>query len=164
MRLYDIAESILSILGEEDAELTPESEQALAALEMEFEAKAEAILKYRQGLQAEYEALCSEADRLKKNACQRLAKSERLKDVLYREMKRINVPKLRTQTFSASICKSPPKVEVEDVDALPDFLINTTIEPKKSEILRHWKEVEGAKANLMACGVTITEGEHLRIT
>lgn len=164
MRLYDISESILAILGEESDDLANDAEQRLGELSMEFDQKAEAILKYRQGLAAEATAIGHEIERLCEIGVALEKKADRLKEILFREMKRLNLKRVSTLTFNATVAKSPPKIEVDNVDVLPDRFVRTTKEPKKADLIEAMKNDAAIQAVALAWGIRIIEGEHLRIT
>lgn len=176
MKLYQISESILCLLGEEDAELTPEAEASLSELQMAFEEKVEAVLQYRQGLLAEERAVRDEIDRLSKRGTALDEKADRLLDYLQREMKRLGKTKIRTQTFSASICKTgKPKAICDDesqealdklpaatADGKPDLeLVKTEIKDKldRQAVLQAFEA-----GYTLPVGISVVTGEHLRIT
>lgn len=167
MMLYEISESILATLGTEDDELTPEAEVALAALQMEFDAKAEAILQYRQGLLAEAKAIEEEEGRLFAKRQAMKNKADRLLDLLQGEMKRLGTKKIWTPTFVATRCPNPPRVaDADDLDlcdeSLAQFVKIIPEERKlnKSAVLAAWRD-----GITLPVGLSVVSGEeHLRVT
>ena len=63
-KLYEISNEICAVLGHEDDEISDETGERLAALEMDLEHKVEAILQYRQGILGDAEAFAAESKRL----------------------------------------------------------------------------------------------------
>jgi hypothetical protein len=157
--LYQLSNELASILDNE--ELSPEDEARLAGVELAFESKVEAVLKYRQGLLADAEALATERSRLKDREEALLRRAEWLKGYVQRSMQEAGMVKVSTLTFGATLAKSPPKVDLVDGAAIPEGFVRTktTTELDKALVLERYKRGEQ-----LPPGVVVTQGQTLRIS
>lgn len=157
--LYQITDTIQAIV--ETEELTVADEARLAELELDFDAKVEAILQYRQGLLADAAALKAERERLKAREDAMLRRADWLRGYVLRSMQALGLKKTLTKTFSAFVASSPPRVVIAAGAELPERMLRekVTTEPDKTAILEAW----GAGAQLPP-GVEVVCDHHLRIT
>lgn len=160
-KLYEISNELAAILGNEEDELGDETYQRLAELELAIESKVENVLQYRQGTVADAEAIDKEADRLKARAGVMKRRAEWLKGYVLRCLMEAGIGKVSTVTFTATVAKSPPKVEIADDAAIPFEYKKEKIEVSidKTQILMDFK---AGKA--LPPGVTVTHGNNLRIS
>lgn len=161
IKLYEIGHELQSLLDSTEGELTPEVEAALATIEMAFEQKCEAVLKYRQALLGEVEAINLEVDRLTRRAGALATKAQWLRNYVLRTMQVIGVGKVSTPTFSASVAKSPPSVLVEPDAVLPPEYQRTSVkvETNKAAILADYKA-----GKPLPVGVAVFTGSYLKVT
>lgn len=159
--LYEIVGSIHDLLSEEFDDVSGDLEARLAALEVAFPVKVESILKFRQGLLADIDALATERERLKAREDALARKAEWLKSYVMRGMQSIGQRKVQTLTFTASIAKSPPKVEMEAGTAIPDEYCRekTTYELDKAAIMVDYKAGKPLPIN-----IHVVQNEHLKIS
>lgn len=159
--LYEIVGDIHDLLSEEFDDVSGDLETKLAALEIAFPAKIEAILKFRQELLADVEALSVERERLKAREDAIARKAEWLKSYVMRGMQTIGQRKVQTLTFTASLAKSPPKVEMEAGTAIPAEYTREkiTYELDKQAILADFKAGKSLPIN-----ISVTQNEHLKIS
>ncbi len=150
MNLYNISAQLLAALDNVDVDPdTGEARgfEAFEALDSKFETKAEGLACYIKGLIADAEAIKTEKTVLA--ARQQLAekKAERLKAYLANCMDNAGKPKLSTPRCSISFRKSE-RVEVSDVNLLPEQFRKVIVEAKKSEIksaLKNGEDIAGAR-------------------
>ncbi len=150
MNLYNISAQLLSAL--DNLEVDPDTGEAhgfeaLEELDSEFEVKAEGLACYIKGLVADAEAIKTE--KIVLAARQQLVekKAERLKAYLANCMDTAGKTRFSTPRCSVSFRKSV-RVEVSDVNALPEQFRKVTVEAKKSEIksaLKNGEEITGAR-------------------
>ena len=118
--LYEISSALAAALRSDDDELSPDMEADLTALEMALEQKIEGVLQYRQGLVADAAAFQSEAARLQAKADAITRKAEWLKTYVLQTMTAVGVDKVSTRTFTASVRKSPARVEIAEGAEIPE--------------------------------------------
>lgn len=161
MKLYEISNELMAILDSDEEVLNSDIAAELAKLELALEEKVESVLQYRQGLLLESEALKQEAERLKERSDRLLRKSEWLKSYVHHTLSSLGVGKVSTRTFTATVAKSPPKLEIS-ADCKVPF-----------EFIKEKVETSIDKAALMAAikggleppaGVQVVESTHLRIS
>lgn len=159
--LYHLSSELAAIFADAEAELSEETAQKLAELEVAFDRKVEAVLQYRQGLISDRDALKGELARLKERADRLDRQAEWLKGYILDTMKRLNVGRVSTLTFNATVAKSPPKVEVATDAIIPDEFKRTkvSVEVDKTAVLEAWK-----KQQPLPDGFTVSQGEYLKIS
>jgi hypothetical protein len=159
MKLYEIANEMLEILDQE--ELSKEDEDRLTNTNMEFNDKVEAVLQYRQGLIGHGEALVAEIKRLQAKRVAIERRAEWLKSYVMGTMQGLGLGKFYGVTMTATIAKSPPKVEIADDAELPDSFVRvkTIREPNKEALLECNK-----LGYALPPGVSVTTSTHLRIS
>ena len=170
LTLYELTDEWIAIseaLEESGGELTPEIEAALEAIQGEFAAKAEGIVrliqaetnqaKQRAGLAAPFR---EEADRLQALATVNENKARSLKRYLQEQMQRLKMQRIETAWFKAWIQKNGrPSIEwTRDVRELPDIYRRETIEPDGTRIYEAWKA-----GTELPEGFRIDHGTHVRI-
>lgn len=160
-KLYELSNELACILGEADEEIPEDLESRLNALTLAFEVKAESLLQFRQSLIADADAIKSEVERLQARADGLQRKGEWLKTYLHRSMEQVGIAKLTTLTFSASVCKSPAKVKLEDGKEIPaDYQrVNTTTELDKAKALADFKAGKALPESL-----TVKTGTYLKVS
>lgn len=161
MKLYEISLELAAILGEDDAELSEETAERLTELQLALDTKIENLLQYRQGILADAKAIAEEAERLGKRADVLVRRADWLKKYLHDSLVRMGVGKISTTTFTATVAKSPPKVNIEESLEIP------------FEYAREKKTVEFDKALALADykagkqlppGITVTQSTYLKIS
>ena len=154
-RLYEITGDILTLQEMLENPLDDEDvlKDTLEAVQGEYEAKLEAYCKVIKNLEADVEALETEANRL-------IAKSkvldhniDRLKKAMFDSMKATNTPKVKGTLFTVAIQRNGGVVPIlydkndkHITDALPDELVNVVETPDLKairELLEAGKVVDG---------------------
>lgn len=141
MNLYEIDEQILSCVDLDTGEVI--DEEMLDQLAMERDRKLENIACWVKNLKAEISAFKEEEKNLKNRREVLEHKQERLSNYL---QKYLNGSKFETAKCKISYRKSE-KVEVSDLDSIPEEFLKVTVEPKKSDIkqaLKNGETIEGA--------------------
>lgn len=159
--LYHLSSELAAIFADAEAELSEETAQRLAELEIAFDRKVEAVLQYRQGLISDREALKGELARLKERADRLDRQAEWLKTYILETMKRLNVGRVSTLTFNATVAKSPPAVKVATDAVIPEEFKRTkvSVEVDKTAVLEAWKNKQP-----LPDGFTVAQGEYLKIS
>lgn len=157
--LYQCTADIQAVL---DAHFDSETEAAdtLEAVVGQFEAKAQNVIAYHLNQLAQLEMLDKhiQAVQARKKALQ--AQADRLKDYLHRNMLAAGIQKIQADngTFTASIAKSPPSVEVYDESLLPEHCFRIKREPDKTAIkaaLQSGENIQGARMITNKTGLRI---------
>lgn len=150
MRLYQIADEIELILAREvdheTGEITDETLEKLAALEMARDEKALAVAAYLKGELAEAEAVLREVDKLKKRAEGHKKRAARLTGYLETYIPADSEP-LSDARSRIAWRKNPPKVAIPDEEAVP---------PKfRSIVTETWKPDKKAIAGALKAGAKL---------
>lgn len=138
MKLYEIAPAYHAL--RDAAEDGEDVATALATIEDELERKVESIAHIDRGLDAEAEAIRAEEQRLAKRRRALESNRERLREYVRVQMIEHGVQKVKTPTTSFAIVEGPPRVEVENEAAVPDFYTRTRREVDKAAILAAHKD------------------------
>lgn len=156
MRLYEIPAAYhqLDQLAQEGEDVSA----ALAVLDGELAAKAEAVIYVLRNLDAESDAYASEIKRLTERKRTSEANAERLRGYVRSSMETSGIQRIKAGTFSVTLGDGPEKVEIDDEAALPDEYVRITRAPNRSALLSHYKETGEIPA-----GVSITRGTRLVI-
>lgn len=136
--LYEINQDYLRLMSEieeNEGEMTPELEQALAINEADHAAKLEAYGQIIANYKAEAEACKAEAARLKAKADRAARSAERLKDTIRFFLTATDRRKVAAGVWSFSLRESVA-VEVSDMEILPEGYIRekVTREPDKAAL------------------------------
>lgn len=148
-KLYEISSDLLKINEEQD--VTQEWVQdTIEALDLEFNDKAENIIKYAKNLKSESEALKEEAKRLNERSKSALKTRERILNYLMFEMNKLDKKRITCGIHKASIRKGSQVVDIKDLSILDDDYIDvkTEIVADKRKILadlKEGKEIKGAE-------------------
>lgn len=161
--LYDLSKSVEQVIMEvidAEGELSELLENRLEEVSLDFKSKSSNIGKWVLNIDANAEAIDTEIARLMKRAQVQQNLKKRLKDYLKFCMENAGLRKLDLGTFTISIAKNPPSVEVENEAALPGKfirIVQTQSVDKKLLLsaLKSGEQVEGARL--------ITDREHLSI-
>lgn len=162
LKLYEIQQGMIDQLDifleseGNDSEQENYSEIMLF-LKEELKNKSSSIIKYIQNLQMLNKSTKEEVDRLQKLIKTRSNKIERLKNYLISVMQVLEQKKIETDLGSYGIRKTPDKVEIYDLSALPkEFIrIKEEKEPDKDKIkayIREYGELNGAR---ITCGYSL---------
>ena len=167
MKLYEISETRLRFLEAIESGEIPEEAIAdtLAAIDGDFDSKADDIACFIKSLLAETEALNNESAVLADRAKAKKNKADKLVEYLYQQFKLSGKSKLETSRNVLAIRKNPPSVQiVKDDDFVvwakennPDLLTIKDPVPNKKEIkiaLQGGAELPGAE---------LVQGEKLSI-
>lgn len=121
--LYEINQDYLRLMSEieeNDGEMTPELEQALAINEADHAAKLEAYGQIIANYKAEAEACKAEAARLKTKADRALKAADRLKDTISFFLTATDRRKAAAGVWSFSL-RDSKAVNVTDEEAIPEI-------------------------------------------
>jgi len=126
LKLYEIpvAYRVLMDSIDETGELTPEIEAKLAELEGNIEDKVDSICALVREATADAEAYDAEAKRLQDRKRAAANRAESLKRYLQQNMEVLNIPKVKTPRFTASLgTASRPSIRwTGPVEAIPESL------------------------------------------
>lgn len=152
-KLYEIADRYQGLeakLNDDADEITQEALwDTLEGIEGELADKVENIVKLRQNIEAEVEALKAEEQRLAKKRRVLEAKTEGLKGYLFAQLNKIGIKKFKAGVFNLTIRPCNPSVEVIDEAAVP-HIYKTFPAPVVSksmalEVLKTGVEIPGLK-------------------
>ncbi|WP_235247498.1 siphovirus Gp157 family protein [Fusobacterium perfoetens] len=123
----------------------------------ELKNKSDSIIQYIQNLQTLNKSAKEEVDRLQKLIKIRTNKIERIKSYLISTMQILEQKKIETALGSYGIRKTPDKVEVYDLSALPKELIRIKEEkePDKDKIKAYIKEHGEVAGARITCGYSL---------
>lgn len=162
LKLYEITQGMIDqldiFLESEGSDFDKENySEIMLFLRDELKNKSSSLLQYIQNLQMLNKSAKEEADRLQKLVKTRSNKIERLKNYLVATLQILETKKIETDLGSYGIRKSPDKVEVYDLSALPkEFIrIKEEKEPDKDKIkayIREYGELDGAR---ITCGYSL---------
>lgn len=155
LKLYEISEGMIDTLDifleSEGNDLDKENyTDIMLFLRDELKNKSSSLLKYIQDLQAKSKAAKEESNRLLKLSKARSNKIEKLKRYLLNTMQVLEQKKIITDLGTYGIRKTPDKVEVYDISALPKEFIRVKEEreadkEKIKEYIRENGELQGAR-------------------
>ena len=162
LKLYEIQQGMIDqldiFLESEGNDSDQENySEIMLFLKEELKNKSSSIIQYIQNLQMLNKSTKEEADRLQKLIKTRSNKIERLKNYLISVMQVLEQKKIETDLGSYGIRKTPDKVEIYDLSALPkEFIrIKEEKEPDKDKIkayIREYGELNGAR---ITCGYSL---------
>lgn len=139
------------VLIENGGELTPEIEAALTATEASLSLRSEKIGKWILNISANEDALTTEINRLSARKKTAQALQDRLKEYLKNALITAGKNKLTFDTFTISVVKNPPSVDITDKEAVPagflTIIPQTTMPDKKriADALKNGDDVNGAR-------------------
>ena len=152
---------LLSIM--EDPDTDPQIiEDSLEAVSGEIEVKADGYARVMAELEARKAAVKAEKDRLAALESSLGKNIDRMKESLKTSMIATGKTKFKTDLFSFSVQKNPPKVVIDDPDRIPEgFLIP---QPPKVDTVSIKESLKSVDAGSMWEGVAhLEQGESLRI-
>lgn len=162
-RLYEISDEIERLIysADENGELTPEALQRLDELELAFNEKIDAclaVLKNKKAHLSQQNETIRQLQRRKSTTSKEIGF---LEYYISSEMLRMNRKRVETALHKVTVTSSRGKIDVLDIDALPDRLKRTEskVFPDKDAIRQEMKET-GSTPD----GVTFTKGHHLRVS
>lgn len=161
LHLYEINDEIAAILAsvDENGELTQEQADKLTAMEMAFDAKVEAVVKFIRSLDAEAKAYKAESDRLADLRRARENRAGWLKNYLADQMRQRNIQKAGTPMGGARIQAGPPRVDITDATLLPaEFLV------AQPPLVDKAKALTALKAGETVPGAALVRGEFVKLT
>lgn len=150
MNLYEIDEHILRCVDLDTGEVI--DEEMLDQLAMERDRKLENIACWIKNLKAEISAFKEEEKNLKTRREFLENKQERLSNYL---QKYLNGSKFETAKCKISYRKSE-KVEVSNLDSIPERFLKVTVEPKKSDIKQALKDGEAIEGATLVQTISMT--------
>jgi len=183
-KLYEITGELHGLLvqvEEADGELTSEIEAALEEASIEFAAKAEGILGYRQDLLGDAKKFKEEVERLKarRETLERTAKS--LGDYLRSCMEVADIRKMQAGNFLTWRQANPERVEITNEEILPEQYLTAVVAMPLDKLPEEWREIAEISPNLADIkedykfaasegdkgfeipGAELVRGEHLRV-
>lgn len=162
LRLYEITQGMIDqldiFLESEGNDSDKENySEIMLFLKEELKNKSDSIIQYIQNLQTLNKSAKEEVDRLQKLIKIRTNKIERLKSYLISTMQILEQKKIETALGSYGIRKTPDKVEVYDLSALPKELIRIKEEkePDKDKIKAYIKEHGEVAGARITCGYSL---------
>lgn len=160
-KLYEISNELAAIIGNDDGELSDDVATRLTELELALEVKIENVLQFRQGILADAEAFKAERERLKAREDALTRRAEWMKNYVYNALQQLGIGKVSTTTFTATVAKSPPRVELDDGIPIPDQYARTktTVDLDKTAVLADHKS-----GKALPPGITVKQGTYLKIS
>lgn len=158
--LYELNDEIMSLREAFETGEIPEDafNDTLEGLHMEFETKTESLCKLRANLLADAAACDAEAKRLNERKTVYKNEVERIQSYIQSAMQAAEQKKYKAGTFSISVAKSTPAVEIYDADLVPkDYFTTPTPVVNKTAIK------DAIKSGVRVPGAKLTQGEHLNI-
>lgn len=164
MKLYELTgnfNEIFNMLESEDELNYDALEDTLQALEGAIEHKVTGVAKMLKSLEKHQEAFKSEAQRLAGKARTTGDKIGWLKNYLLETLQATAKDKIMTDIGTVSRRKSPPSVNVVDIQKIPKSYFFTP--PPPAPTLDKRGVLEDLKAGAVIPGVELHQGYHIRI-
>lgn len=160
MNLYDITQSYNNLIELLDNDEVSKDvlNDAINSVNEEFEQKAENIAKLIKNFEADVKAFKDEENRIAERRRVTENRIANLKDYLDGAMKASGKTKFKHGTFSFSITKNAPSVDVIDESEIPEKWY-----VKKDPVLNKKGLLEALKAGTEIKGVKLVQKESLRI-
>lgn len=156
MRLYDLTQNELQLLRMlEDGQDVGDTLESIQDLTVD---KLEGYAKVMKTLEANAEALKTEAKRMKDVEASCRKGVDRMKKAIYDHMKATDKKKVDGQLFKFSIAKNKPSLEVLNDTIIPSKYFNTP-----APVLDKESVIADLKAKKEVPGVMMKQGESLRI-
>ena len=144
MKLYEITGEVKQLEKlVEDGELTADQiKDTLESSELEFQSKSEGIANLIGSWSDDLSTLDVHIKRLQERKKSIKASQDRLKEYLRYNMVESGITKISCPLFSVTLRKGIKKVNILDVDLLPDEYVNAKVEIKADsrKILKDLKE------------------------
>lgn len=162
MKLYELTSKrqelldLIAAMDSEDLELSDAVGDTLEALDEAIQDKAEAVASFIFSLQADSAALKQEEQRLSERRRLNDAKVERMKTYLADMLEDADIDRIKGLKYTIGFRKSE-KVQVSDVDALPERFLRVKREPNLTALK------EALKAGQAFDGVSLTTNKNLSI-
>jgi len=162
--LYELTGQMQALLAlMEDPDVDPQIvEDSLEAISGEIEVKADGYARVMAELEARKAAVKAEKDRLAALESSLGKNIDRMKESLKTSMIATGKTKFKTDLFSFSVQKNPPKVVIDDPSRIPEgFLIP---QPPKVDTASIKESLKSVDAGSMWEGIChLEQGESLRI-
>lgn len=164
MKLYEISNQLLVLQTMLETAENPDDIQCamdtLESVELEFQDKADNIIKLIKNLEAEAKAIDEEKARLDKRSKSLKNNVANLKEYLFKEMKRLEKVKVKTDLFTVSIRKNPPKLVVADENKIPNefWVVKTEVDNSKLK-----EAIKFDEDKFKELGIELIQGESLSI-
>ena len=162
--LYELTGQYQALLAlMEDPDVDPQIvEDSLEAVSGEIEIKADGYAKVRLELLSQRDALKAEIDRLTARVRTIDRNVDRLMESLKNGLIAAEKPKFKTELFSFSIQKNPPKVVIDDPDLIPSYM-KIPQEPKIDTAAIKELLKSGDDLGMLDGAAHLEQGESLRI-
>ncbi|MBO1926672.1 siphovirus Gp157 family protein [Thiomicrorhabdus sp. 6S2-11] len=154
-KLYELTTELnelshLAFEVEDDQSFALAIADTMEALQMQFNDKAEALVKVAETLGANTTAIDAEIKRLQARKKTIVNRQTALKDYLRNNMEASEITKIESPLFTISLVKGRAICEVTDEAALPDeyMSVKTEIKPDKAALTKALKdglEIAGAR-------------------
>jgi phage host-nuclease inhibitor protein Gam len=144
--------------GEPEVNRLEQLRQALDNLNMKFVDKVTNIVKFIKNLEAQRDAVASEAKRLSDRKKAIDNRIDWLKNYVKTAMQATQSEKIKYALFTIYIGQSQPSVEVLNIDEVEEQFIKIKKEVDKTKILEQVKST-----GVIPTGVNIVQGTHLVI-
>lgn len=158
MKMYELTGKYLELLEFIEENEGVDFSDTLEMLEDDIKTKAENTAKLYKQMQAEAEIIKKEEERLKAKREAKENAAKRLKEYLEFELKKANMPKLKTELFSFNIQRNAPSVKITDINVIPNlFKVPQPDKIDKKAIM------EKLKAGEEVAGAELHQSSSLRI-
>jgi DNA polymerase/3'-5' exonuclease PolX len=134
----------------DDAGLKEALQHAMDEIQGDFDVKADNIVMLRRNIETDVLAIDSEIERL--TELKRIKKNSvgQITDYLRRNMEAANIKSIKRPLFTITLAAAPEKVIVDQLDALPDDLMDLKVvqNPDKKAIAVHLKQIREHNAEV----------------
>lgn len=163
LTLYNIADQYLADLQKlQDMEIDEQTFQdTLEGLSGELEVKATNVAMFVRNLESSAEAIKAAEKQMAERRKALEAKAERIRNYLQENMVRTGINKIDCAYFNISLRKSPPAVEVINLDMIPDEYFDIPEPPPPA--LNKNRLKEDLKEGVVIDGARLTSGQYLQI-
>jgi hypothetical protein len=151
-KLYEIVEQHqdLAAMVEREELSAEDIADTVDALEGEFGAKADSLIRVVKGFDGDIDAIDAEIKRLQARKSAFKNRQQSLREYLKFNMQKTGIKQIKCPLFTISLAAGRDQAVIDNPDDLPDDLVEAkvAIQPKKAEILRKLKagdDVPGAR-------------------
>ena len=159
MTLHDIADAFVR-LQELDGN-TGDLHEYMESVECDFVTKLQNAVSVVLNLESSASLLSQEAGKLRQKSVEMEERARWLRDYICECMMEAGRDSYDLYTLARSVAvhPSPPSVQVDDAESVPDTFVKREPRVLKSDILKHWKATGEA---VPGCRI-LTDRHHLRI-
>lgn len=161
MKLYELTGKyavLMKVVDEAEGEITEEVESQLREIEDSVQNKVHNCLMAIRNMEADADALKREEDRLSARRKAQENKQKRLRKYIIECLQYAKISKVKTDLFNVRLNPPKDRVEIDDVEAIPDRYVVIERKPKKKDLAVALKngKVPGARIGKGDPSITVT--------